>query len=523
MPFDRASGLLLHVTSLPSNGGIGDLGPAAFEFADFLSDAKQRLWQVLPLSPTGYGNSPYAATSAFAGNPLLISLDLLADWGWIGRDRLAHLPGCSGEVCWNDVIGAKIPLIEEAARNFLRHHTDKDWQNFEEYCRTNGTWLENYAFYAVLRKKYKGASWNTWPKPLAHREQAALDEVRREQAEDLAMQQVIQYAFDRQWSSLCAHCRKRKIKLIGDVAIFVSYDSADVWTNPHIFELDENLEPIRVSGVPPDYFSATGQRWGNPLYQWDVLRKQGFTWWIDRMRRAHSLYDIIRLDHFRGFEAFWAIPAEEKTAVKGEWIKAPGAELFQTLRDELGELPFIAEDLGVITAEVDALRRHFDLPGMRILQFGFADRHAHNYLPHRYVNNTVVYTGTHDNNTTLGWWAEEATKAEKQAAKTYLGCHKKDFVWAMIRAVENSVADICIVPVQDVLELGPEARMNMPSSSGNNWTWRCKPGALTPEIAEELAAIAEVADRDVPPTEYFQTIKTVSETAEAEAAAQAAS
>ncbi|MBV8114466.1 MAG: 4-alpha-glucanotransferase, partial [Silvibacterium sp.] len=437
MPFDRASGLLLHVTSLPSNGGIGDLGPAAFEFADFLAEAKQRLWQVLPLSPTGYGNSPYAATSAFAGNPLLISLDTLADWGWIGRDRLAHLPGCTGTVCWNDVIGAKIPLIEEAARNFLRHHSDEDWQRFEQYCQMNGTWLEHYAFYAVLRKKYSGASWNTWPRPLAHREQAALDHVRREHGEDLAMQQIIQYAFDQQWSALRAYCGERKIKLIGDVAIFVSYDSSDVWTNPHIFELDENLEPTRVSGVPPDYFSATGQRWGNPLYRWDVLRKQGFSWWIDRMRRAHSLYDIIRLDHFRGFEAFWAIPAAEKTAVKGEWIKAPGAELFQTLHDKLGELPFIAEDLGVITAEVDALRRHFDLPGMRILQFGFANRHAHNYLPHQYVNNTVVYTGTHDNNTTLGWWDEEANKFEKQSAKTYLGCGRKDFVWAMIRAVEN--------------------------------------------------------------------------------------
>ena len=518
MPFDRASGLLLHITSLPSNGGIGDLGPAAYEFADFLANAKQRLWQVLPLSPTGYGNSPYAATSAFAGNPLLISLDTLADWGWIERGHLALLPGCSGTVCWNDVIGAKIPLIEESARNFLHHHSAEDWQRFEEYCQMNGTWLENYACYALLRKKYNGASWNTWPKELAHRTPAALDRVRRENGEELAMQQVIQYAFDRQWSSLREYCGERKIKLIGDVAIFVSYDSADVWTHPGIFELDENLEPTRVSGVPPDYFSATGQRWGNPLYRWDVLRKQGFSWWIDRVRRARSLYDIIRLDHFRGFEAFWAIPVEEETAVKGEWIKAPGAELFQTLRDELGDLPFIAEDLGVITAEVDALRREFDFPGMRILQFGFANRHAHNYLPHQYVNNTVVYTGTHDNNTTLGWWDGEANKVEKQAAKTYLGCGKKDFVWSMIRAVENSVADICIVPVQDILELGADARMNMPSSSGDNWSWRCAPGALTPDLAAKVAAIAEVADRDVPPTEYFQTIETVSETAEPAAA-----
>ncbi|HZD49539.1 MAG TPA: 4-alpha-glucanotransferase [Silvibacterium sp.] len=515
MPFDRASGLLLHVTSLPSNGGIGDLGPTAHAFADFLADAKQRLWQVLPLSPTGYGNSPYAATSAFAGNPLLISLELLAEWGWIAPDRIAGLPGCSGEVCWHDVVSTKIPLVEEAARNFLHRHSAEDWARFQAYCQMNGTWLEHYAFYAVLRQRYKGASWNTWPKELAYRDPAALEKVRQEHSEELAIQQIIQFAFDTQWSSLHAYCGERKIKLIGDVAIFVNYDSADVWTNPGFFELHEDLAPIRVSGVPPDYFSSTGQRWGNPLYKWDVLRKQGFSWWVDRMRRAHSLYDIIRLDHFRGFEAFWSIPAEEQTAVKGEWIKAPGAELFQTLRDELGELPFIAEDLGVITAEVDALRRQFDLPGMRILQFGFADRHAHNYLPHRYVQNTVVYTGTHDNNTTLGWWQEEATKFEKQSAKTYLGVGKKNFVWAMIRAVENSVADICIVPVQDILELGPEARMNMPSSSGDNWSWRCPPGALTPELASKLASITEVADRDVPPKEYFQTIETVSDTAEA--------
>ena len=501
MPFDRASGLLLHITSLPSYGGVGDLGPAAYEFADFLAAGKQRLWQVLPLSPTGYGNSPYAALSAFAGNPLLISLELLSDKGWIAGERLKHLPGRSGNVDFDQVAKAKMPLLEEAARNFLHQHNDADWQRFESYCRINWTWLEAFALYSVLRRKYHQASWSAWPIELAQRHNHAMQKVREKYRDEIQIQQIIQFAFDEQWCALRAYCGERGIKLIGDVAIFVNYDSADVWNNPGIFELHEDLSPIRVAGVPPDYFSATGQRWGNPLYKWDVLRQQGFGWWIDRVRRARSLYDIIRLDHFRGFEAFWAIPAENDTAVVGEWIKAPGAELFQKLNDELGRLPFIAEDLGVITPEVDALREQFNFPGMRIFQFGFADRHAHNYLPHRYVRNTVVYTGTHDNNTTRGWWDEEATRIEKDAAKAYLGTARKDFVWDMIRGAEASVADLCLVPVQDILDLDAGARMNMPSRASGNWNWRCPEGALTPELAEKLAAIAEVTDRDLPPDE----------------------
>ena len=507
MPFDRSSGLLLHITSLPSYGGIGDLGPAAYEFADFLAAAKQRLWQVLPLSPTGYGNSPYAALSAFAGNPLLISLELLAQKGWIDVERLKSMPGRNGNVDFDAAARAKIPLIEEAARNFLHQHSDTDWNHFENYCRTNWTWLEGFALYSVLRRKYHQASWNTWPEDLVHRQPEAIQKLWEEHRDEIQIQQIIQYVFDEQWCALRGYCGERSIKLIGDAAIFVNYDSADVWNNPGIFELRKDLSPIRVAGVPPDYFSATGQRWGNPLYKWDVLMQQGFGWWIDRVRRARSLYDIIRLDHFRGFEAYWSIPAENDTAVVGEWVKAPGAELFQKLHDELGELPFIAEDLGVITAEVDALRERFNFPGMRIFQFGFSDKHAHNYLPHRYVTNCVVYTGTHDNNTTRGWWDEEASKVEKEAAKAYLGTDKKNFVWDMIRGANASVADLCLVPVQDVLDLGTEARMNMPSRADGNWTWRCPEGALTAEIAAELAAISEVTDRDLvpPPTDEGAT------------------
>jgi len=498
MPFDRASGLLLHITSLPSQGGIGDLGPAAYAFADFLEAGKQRLWQVLPIGPTGYGNSPYAALSAFAGNPLLISLEHLADRGWIDHKRLENLPAPTASIHFDDVIATKIPLLEEAARNFLHKHDTATWSRYEAYTRTNWTWLEHYALYAVLRKKFKGDPWNAWPEELARRNQNALEKIRRDYAEDIAIQQILQFAFDDQWSALRAYCTQRGIKLIGDIAIFVNYDSADVWTRPDLFELDENLAPVRVAGVPPDYFSATGQRWGNPLYKWDMMRDNGFNWWIDRMRRAHSLYDIIRLDHFRGFEAYWAIPAANETAEQGEWIKAPGHELFESVGRALGDLPFIAEDLGFITPEVDALRDRFRLPGMAILQFGFSSRKAHEYLPHRYAKNSVVYTGTHDNNTTQGWWDEEASKAEKAAAKAYLGATRQNFVWSMIRALETSVADSCLIPVQDLLCLPAASRMNLPSRAAGNWTWRCTENVLTADIAAKLAALAEATDRDQP-------------------------
>ncbi|HVW76307.1 MAG TPA: 4-alpha-glucanotransferase [Alloacidobacterium sp.] len=500
MPLERSSGLLLHITSLPSYGGIGDFGPAAYEFADFLAAGKQRLWQVLPLSPTGYGNSPYAALSAFAGNPLLISLEKLSEAGWIESHRIAGLPGHTGNIYFEEVVRKKLPLIEEAARNFIQRHSEphlrEQWARFELYCKENATWLNDYARYNVLRRNFHGACWNTWPKKYAYRETEALSLLDKDRGEELAIEQAIQFAFDEQWTALRHYCAEREIRFIGDVAIFVNYDSADVWTHRDIFELNEDLSPIRVSGVPPDYFSETGQRWGNPLYRWDVLENRGFDWWIDRIRRAHSLYDAIRLDHFRGFEAYWAIPAEDDTAVNGEWIQAPGAALFSKLRDALGELPFIAEDLGLITPEVDALREQFNLPGMKVLQFGFSDRGAHNYLPHRYEKNSVVYTGTHDNDTTRGWWERGATKAEKSAVDTYLQPGKDGVVWSLIRAAATSVADLCLFPMQDILELGAEARMNTPSSTGDNWGWRCPEHALKPELAQKLAALTEVTDRD---------------------------
>jgi 4-alpha-glucanotransferase len=496
MAFERSSGLLLHISSLPSYGGIGDLGPAAYAFADFLSAGKQRHWQVLPLGPTGFGNSPYASLSAFAGNSLLISLEKLVESGWIGRERIAGLPGNAGNVRFEEVERCKNPLLFEAARNFVANHDPTQWERFQHFREENAFWLNDYALYSLLRQTFQSGSWYSWPREFSRRDAQALRSFESGHAQELECEKAIQFAFDEQWSALRSYCRQRSIGLIGDVAIFVNYDSADVWTHPEIFDLDENLAPIHVAGVPPDYFSATGQRWGNPLYKWDVLEGQGFAWWVDRIRRARALYDGVRLDHFRGFEAFWQIPAKDQTAVNGRWIKAPGALLFAKLREKLGETPFIAEDLGLITPEVEALREKFHLPGMRVLQFGFGGRGAHIYLPHRYDRNTVVYTGTHDNDTTLGWWQHGVTEEERAAVRTYLNPAENDVVCSMIRAAAASVADLCLFPVQDVLSLNSEARMNRPASPDNNWNWRMAPDALNAGLAQGLCRLAEVTDRD---------------------------
>ncbi len=500
MPFDRSSGLLLHITSLPSLGGIGDLGPAAYDFANFLEAAGQRIWQVLPLNPVGYGNSPYAALSAMAVNPLLVSLEVLREWGWLTSDQLkqAELPGPAAAVDFNTVAGTKMPLLHEAAANFLsKGKVDKLWPRFEQFCRDKAQWLDDYAAFVVLRQANGNSLWTEWPKPLATREPEALTQFVRENEQAISIEKVIQFAFDEQWLHLHTYCGKRGIQLMGDVAIFVSFDSADVWTNPELFELTEERTPARVAGVPPDYFSETGQRWGNPLYKWDTLAEQGFDWWVRRMRRANELFDMIRLDHFRGFEAYWAIPGEDETAVNGKWVKAPGRELFTKLRQELGALPFIAEDLGVITKEVDGLRTEFKLPGMRILQFGFGNRGAHNYLPHRFETNAVVYTGTHDNNTTLGWWQNDATEEEKAAVETYVGVADDGPAWSLIRAASSSVADICLFPLQDVIGIGSEGRMNVPSAATGNWSWRFRQEALTGKVAEKLFAISDGTDRTI--------------------------
>ncbi len=494
----RTSGVLLHVTSLPSYGGIGDFGPAAYAFVDFLVQSKQRVWQVLPLSPTGYGSSPYSALSAFAGNPLLISLERLVDDGWLGREEIEGLPGHNGNVDFGEVARQKLPLIERAAAKFLDEVNDQGRMRFQKFCTDNAGWLVDYAMYSVLRRRFSYASWHEWPEEFARRKGDALSSLLTDSGHDLAVEQAVQFFFNEQWCALHSYCTQHDVRVMGDVAIFVSYDSADVWTHPEIFQLDDDLLPVRVSGVPPDYFSKTGQRWGNPLYRWGLLEERGFDWWVARIRRALSLYDMVRLDHFRGFEAFWSIAADEETAINGQWVKAPGQALFHRLREIFGDLPFIAEDLGLITPEVDDLREHFGMPGMRILQFGFADRGGHLYLPHRFVPNTVAYTGTHDNNTTLGWWQEDATEWERAGVQNYLQTihHDGEIVWAMMRAAARSVADICIFPLQDVLHLGSEARMNKPAAGEGNWTWRYQMDALHPDFSMQLAALTEMTDRD---------------------------
>ncbi len=503
MEFQRSSGVLLHVSSLASNGGIGDLGPAAHEFVAFLARAKQHIWQVLPLCPTGYGNSPYAGSSAFAGNPFLISLDVLAEWGWIDHDRITGLTGHSGAVNFDEVEQRKLPLLEEAAGNFLDRALDAQalgdqWADFEQFCRDEAAWLNDYALYAVLRREFNTGAWTDWPEPLRRREAQAVAKAEADHARTVAIERVLQFAFSQQWDRLCEVAAQSAIRILGDVAIFVNMDSADVWVHPEIFELDADLKPIRIAGVPPDYFSPTGQRWGNPLYRWDVLAARKFDWWVDRIRRAINLYDIVRLDHFRGFEAYWAIPAAEETAVNGEWVKAPGLELFRGLEAALGPLPLVAEDLGMITPEVHALRQELGMPGMRVMQFGFGSKGAHMHLPHQFAPATVAYTGTHDNDTTQGWW-NSADQKIRQAAESLIGAVADKPAWPLIRAVEASVAQIAIAPAQDLLELGAEARMNTPAVPAGNWSWRAPENCWTDELAERLAALADVTDRDNDP------------------------
>lgn len=493
----------MHVSSLPSRGGIGDLGPAAYEFVEFLAAGKQHIWQVLPLCPTGFGNSPYAGTSAFAGNPSFISLEVLSQWGWIASERFAGLASADSAVDFDRVEQEKLPLLFEAARNFLDHGPNDaafagQWQEFEQFCIEQAGWLDDYALYAELRRKFNTGAWTQWPEPLRRREKAALNDAAKSCERALGQQRALQFAFAKQWGALREFAASHGIRILGDVAIFVNMDSADVWVHPDIFDLDEELNPVHIAGVPPDYFSPTGQRWGNPLYRWDVLEERGFDWWIERFRRAVHLYDIVRLDHFRGFEAYWSIPAEEKTAIKGEWIKAPGLELFRAMEAALGPLPVVAEDLGLITAEVDALRIGLGFPGMKVMQFGFGDVGAHVHLPHRITPQSVIYTGTHDNDTTQGWW-RTAREEERKALEAYTGPVKGKPAWPLMRSAYASVAEIAVAPAQDLLELGSEARMNTPAVPEGNWAWRAPEQCWKPEIAERLAALTLVTDRDNDP------------------------
>lgn len=494
MSFARAAGILLHPTSLPSRGGVGDFGPAAYRFVDFLASARQGIWQVLPLNPLGYGNSPYSSTSAFAGSPLLISLERLAEHGWIDSSKLAPLSPDVGPVEYEKVFAQKLPLLFEAGRNFLKSGSQQALRRFEAFCKENAWWLDDFALFDALRARYKLEPWNRWPHDVAAREPNALQQAREELCDDIRIRSALQFAFYEQWRALRRYCANRAVRVVGDVAIFVNYDSADVWTHRELFRLNENLEPEVVAGVPPDFFSKTGQRWGNPLYRWDVMKQEGYEWWIQRLRWATQNCDYIRLDHFRGFDQFWEIPAAEETAIHGRWVDGPRDDLFTHLRQALGGLPFFAEDLGYITPEVHALRDRLQIPGMCVLQFGFGDEGAHMYLPHRSVGK-VIYTGTHDNDTVAGWWNSGAAEHERRNAEAYLGRGDDGIHWAFIRSAQSSPAQLSIVPMQDVLGLGSEARMNTPSLNQGNWRWRVLENQLKPDLAAKLALLAEVSDR----------------------------
>ena len=508
MSFPRATGILLHPTSLPARGGVGDFGPVAYEFVDFLAASRQGLWQVLPLGPLGYGNSPYSSTSAFAGNPLLISLDRLAERGWIDHSLIADLPESVQPLDYGAVFRRKMPLLAEAASRFAKNMSGNARARYDRFCHDNREWLDDFVLFDALRAHHKLANWNEWPREWAHREPSAIERIRQELAGELTMRRVLQFAFAEQWQALRHYCAQKSVRIVGDLAIFVNYDSADVWTHPELFHLDQDLSPIVVSGVPPDFFSATGQRWGNPLYRWDVMKSRGYAWWVERLRAATRHCDYIRLDHFRGFDQFWEINASEPTAINGRWVDGPKDDLFIKVREALGGLPFFAEDLGYITPEVHALRERLQIPGMAVLQFGFGDAGAHMYLPQQFTPNTVVYTGTHDNDTTVGWWTSGASDHEKRLVKAYLGEAEDGVHWSFIRAAQGSVAGLSVIPLQDVIGLGSEGRMNLPSEPGGNWRWRLKPGLLTADLAAKLALLAELSDRlptqlTVPPAEEF--------------------
>ncbi len=498
MHFPRAAGILLHPTSLPGRFGIGNLGSSAYEFVDFLAESGQSLWQILPLGPTGYGDSPYQCFSAFAGNPLLINLEALQGQGDIEASDLADAPDFPEEkVDYGRVISFKYAVLNRAARRFREHKPSPRWADFETFCADNAHWLDDFVLFMALKDAHGGAVWNTWEWPLVSRNPEALKAWSERLDESIFAHRYFQYTFFRQWNSLKTYASEHGIQIIGDIPIFVAYDSAEVWANPDRFKLDADYLPTAVAGVPPDYFSPTGQLWGNPLYRWDVMAEDDYGWWIERFRQTFKTVDIVRLDHFRGFEAYWEVPAAESTAINGHWVKGPGAEFFTAVRDELGELPIIAEDLGFITDEVKELRDAFNLPGMKILQFAFAADARNPYLPHNYEQNVVVYTGTHDNDTTISWYESRETE-ELEAIKTYLGPVNENINWALMRLAYRSVADTAVIPLQDVLGLGREARMNTPAEASGNWTWRFRMEDLKPAHRQKLREMAVTYKRAEP-------------------------
>lgn len=505
----RTAGIILHPTSLPGRYGIGDLGDEAHSFVNFLAEARLGLWQVLPLGPTGYGDSPYQCFSAFAGNPLLISPDRLVDAGLLDKRDVRHVPAFPADrVDYGPVIEFKRGLLARAYDCFESDADAAERAAFEAFCRGASLWLDNYVLFQTIKESRNGQAWTSWDPQLALRDPSALAEAAEALSREIEAARFSQYVFFRQWFELKEHCHANSVHVLGDAPIFVAFDSADVWANRDLFKLDEHGLPTVVAGVPPDYFSETGQLWGNPLYDWQRMRDTHFGWWIERIRAGLELFDLLRIDHFRGFAASWEVPAGEPTAVGGQWVDVPGLELFQAVQAALGDVPILAEDLGVITPDVELLRDALGFPGMRVLQFAFAEGPENNHLPHNYVANCAVYTGTHDNDTTVGWFrsgkGREARK-ERTYCREYMNADPNEIHWAFIRTAFSSVARYAILPMQDVLGLGSEARMNRPASASGNWDWRLPARALTARVAHRLRDLAELYGRaEQPPEEPLE-------------------
>lgn len=509
MAFERNAGILLHPTSLPGPYGIGELGQAAFQWVDFLHEARMGLWQIMPLGPTGYGDSPYQTFSAFAGNPYLVSLENLTAEGLLEPHHLHDAQFPHDYVDYGAVIPYKLERLTDSYGVFKARATHEQRERFKRFKDEQAYWLDDYALFMALKEAHGGRPWNEWGEAVRLREPAALDAARVEHADAIERQQYWQWLFNEQWLAVKGYANERDIKIVGDIPIFISFDSADAWANPHLFYLDEAGNPTVVAGVPPDYFSETGQRWGNPLYRWERMKDDGYAWWLSRFKSTLEFVDIIRVDHFRGFEAYWEIPASEPTAVHGRWVEGPGQDLFDTIKRELGELPIIAEDLGVITPGVEALRDDNRLPGMRVLHFAFAGNSDDPYLPHNYNRNTVVYTGTHDNDTTIGWY-RTVTEKERDKVRRYLARDGSDIAWDLTRLAFSSVADLAVVPLQDALRLGSEARMNTPGKPAGNWGWRYRQEQLEPWLAPALREMVELYGRSgsegVQDTQYRQSV-----------------
>jgi len=492
MRFPRASGVLLHPTSLPGPHGSGDCGAAAYHFVDWLVSAGQALWQILPLNGIGAGNSPYASNSAFAGNVLLVDLQELQQQGWLSAAEVEPTPALLAQrVDFAAVVPYRMERLALAAQRFLAQPPSPE---FESFCLRHAGWLDDYALFMALSEAHDFAEWCVWPEALARREPSALAQAALQHAERIAFWKFGQWCFFRQWLKLKAHAHQRGVQIIGDVPIFIGHHSAEVWSHQALFELGADGRPTMVAGVPPDFFSATGQRWGNPLYRWDVHARDGYAWWVERMRCVFELVDIVRIDHFRGFAGYWEIPASEPTAIHGQWRTGPGADLFKAINAALGPMPIIAEDLGVITPDVEALRKRFLFPGMRILQFAFGDDAGNSFLPHHHERDTVVYPGTHDNDTSVGWWAG-ASEAERHFARAYMDTDGHDIAWALIRSACASVADTAVYAMQDVLSLPGECRMNYPGQSEGWWEWRMQWSQVQDWHAQRLAGLCRLYDR----------------------------